>query len=154
MGRVVNAADLKPIVDATVEVQGDITTVTLTDSAGRYSIAIPRPDATLVVSSLGYTQQEISPEGRAIVNVTLVPGPLLLEELAVTGYGQRVRATVSGSVDRSEGLQASGTLPCDGAALTSPPALDPQAPPLVMPPPEPPSAPIPNACAAPPERNP
>lgn len=129
-GRVVDARDLTPLVAATVAIRGDTATPTVdmatlavTDSAGRYSIAIPRPDVKLVFSYLGYAEQEVAPQGRVVLNVTLTPRPFLQRD--------------------------PGTLPCDGAALPGPQALEPQAEPRRLPVPEHPSAPIPNACAVP-----
>lgn len=139
-GRVTDTR-LQPLPGVKVALQGDSTSARLTDISGSYSITVPQPSDTLVFAILGYDERRVAVEGRATLDVTLAPHPIVTEELVVRGYAQQSRPTISGSIDPS-----STALPCDGAALPSPPSLEPREPPRRMSPPDPPSAPIPNAC--------
>ncbi|MDP9178751.1 MAG: SusC/RagA family TonB-linked outer membrane protein [Gemmatimonadota bacterium] len=79
----------------TVRVQGtEIRTVT--DEAGRYSIAAPS-NATLTFSKLGQKAAQSGVGGRATVNVTMEPISYL-EEVLVTAYTEQRRADITGAV--------------------------------------------------------
>jgi hypothetical protein len=95
-GRVVASDNLAPLQGALVTV-ADGPGTTLTNADGRFSIAAPGT-ATLVVRLLGYAEQRVAIDNRAVVNVALQPSAVALDELVVVGYGQQTRATVSGSV--------------------------------------------------------
>src|SRR5690606_6283853 len=70
---------------------------TVTDIDGNYSINV-NETATLVVSFIGYTKQEIALEGRNIINISLAPDIESLDEIIVVGYGVQRRSDLTGSV--------------------------------------------------------
>jgi hypothetical protein len=75
----------QPLPGVNVLIKG--TTIgTVTDANGRYGLTLPHPNATLVVSFVGYSSQEI-PVSRGDMNVTLQPDVSALNEVVVTGYG-------------------------------------------------------------------
>jgi TonB-dependent starch-binding outer membrane protein SusC len=71
---------------------------TTTDAEGRFSLAVPQPDAVLVFSFIGYISQEISLNGRSVVDVVLVEDVKTLEEVVVVGYGTRAKRDVTTSI--------------------------------------------------------
>ncbi|MEJ7829603.1 MAG: carboxypeptidase-like regulatory domain-containing protein, partial [Segetibacter sp.] len=62
-------------------------TGTGTDANGNFSIAAPDGKGALVISSVGYTTQEVPVNNRGTVNVTLVSDIRSLENVVVVGYG-------------------------------------------------------------------
>lgn len=69
----------------TVSVKGTNTGV-VSDTDGKYSIAVPGSNAVLVFSYVGYTQQEISVGSQTVINVQLT-SDTELETVVVTGLG-------------------------------------------------------------------
>ena len=59
---------------------------TVTDLDGAYSIKVPA-DAVLVFSFYGFKDVEVPVDGRTVIDVTMYPDNLLLEEVVVVGYG-------------------------------------------------------------------
>ncbi len=70
---------------------------TLTDNNGQYTLKLTSADPTLVFSALGYEEQEISVNKRAIVDVALVTVIDELDEIVVVGYGTQRKISVVGS---------------------------------------------------------
>ena len=73
------------------------TSGTLTDANGQYSITPTGTDPVLVFSSLGFEEQEIAVNGRAIIDVALVTVVNELDEIVVVGYGTQRKISVVGS---------------------------------------------------------
>jgi TonB-linked SusC/RagA family outer membrane protein len=73
---------------------------TATDSDGNYSLTIPdgTTDPILVFSFIGYTTQEQSVGGRAIVDVKLVADTKELSEVVVVGYGTQNKRDITGAI--------------------------------------------------------
>ena len=59
---------------------------TVTDLDGAYTIKVPA-DAILVFSFYGFKDVEVPVEGKTVIDVTMYPDNLLLEEVVVVGYG-------------------------------------------------------------------
>ncbi|NLR91649.1 MULTISPECIES: SusC/RagA family TonB-linked outer membrane protein [Flammeovirga] len=70
---------------------------TATDFDGNYSLRV-KQNAVLMVSYVGYTQQEIPVNGRSIIDIQLIPEVEELDELVVVGYGKQDAKEVSGSI--------------------------------------------------------
>src|SRR5258708_4115107 len=62
---------------------------TTSDAAGNYSVNVPgSPEQALIVFSfIGYTTQELTLNGRTIIDVAMVPSLVSLTEVVVVGYG-------------------------------------------------------------------
>ncbi|NVO84065.1 TonB-dependent receptor [Hymenobacter sp. P5252] len=61
------------------------------------------PDnATLIFSSVGYTNQEVAVNGRATLDISLAPDAQALSEVVVVGYGTQQKRDLTGSVARIE----------------------------------------------------
>lgn len=87
----------EPLFRATVRVKG-ASTVALTDTAGRFSIAVPGPDARLLVGFVGFAGQEVPVKGRDFLTVTLKTQDNGLNEVIVIGYGTTTRKDMTGAV--------------------------------------------------------
>jgi TonB-linked SusC/RagA family outer membrane protein len=70
---------------ATVVVKGSTTGAT-TDAEGRYRVQAA-PDATLLVTFIGYTPREVPVSGQEALNVQLTPDARQLNEVVVTALG-------------------------------------------------------------------
>ena len=73
----------------------------MTDSEGRYSIAVPSKNEVLVFSLLGFKTAEVPVDGRSVVNLILEPDATALEEVVVVGYGTQRKQFVVGSVSQA-----------------------------------------------------
>ena len=71
---------------------------TSSDINGKYSIAVPGANATLVYTFIGYVNQEIPFAGRSVIDIALVSEVLNLDEVVVVGYGTQRKASLTGSV--------------------------------------------------------
>ena len=109
-GVVTDAATGETVPFASIQVKGTMTG-TSTDADGNYSIDVPR-NAVLIFSSIGYVNQEVAVEGRAIVNVLLAPDTENLEEAVITiAYGAAKKSSLTGAISNvnSEKIEARPT---------------------------------------------
>lgn len=86
-----------PLPGATVLVKGT-TNGASTDFDGKFTLNSVNPNATLVVSFIGYISQEINLAGRTNVNIQLKPDMQALDEVVVIGYGTARKSDLTGSV--------------------------------------------------------
>jgi TonB-linked SusC/RagA family outer membrane protein len=86
-----------PMPGLSVRVKGTNTAV-LTNNNGLYSINVTTNPATLVFSYLGYATQEISLNGRSVLNVKMKEEVNSLNQVVVIGYGSVDRKDLNGSV--------------------------------------------------------
>lgn len=86
----------EPLIGASILAQG--TTVgTSTNIDGEYTINVA-PDATLVVSYVGYDTQNVPVDGRTSINVTMQENSVMLNEVVAIGYGTVKKSDATGSV--------------------------------------------------------
>ena len=99
----------EPLVGAAVMIK-DSSTGTVTDLDGAFTLAVPR-GATLVVSFIGFQDQEVVPGNRDNIVITLLTDDKLLDEVVVIGYGTVKRKDLTGSVAavRGEDLEVKRT---------------------------------------------
>ncbi len=71
---------------------------TQTDFDGNFSITISNPEATLVVSYIGYKTKEISVNDQTTLNIVLEEDVASLEEVVVVGFGTQSTQKVSASI--------------------------------------------------------
>lgn len=95
---VVTDSNKEAVIGATVLLKGT-STGTVADIDGNYKISVPT-DGILVFSSVGYTSQEVSVNGKQTINVTLVEDVELLDEVVVVGYGTVKKSDLTGSVGK------------------------------------------------------
>src|SRR5438067_2653511 len=107
-GRVVSASDASPVPAARVLVRGT-SHGTLTDDKGEYRLDLPAGPRTLVFRTIGYKTLEVAIQGRAVIDVSLDPAPLTLQEQVVMGYTTQQRRDVSDASAGVTGDQVHGT---------------------------------------------
>ncbi|MBK7215409.1 MAG: carboxypeptidase-like regulatory domain-containing protein [Bacteroidales bacterium] len=96
-GTVTDAADGKTIPAVTVVVKGT-TRGTTTDINGAFSIRVNENERVLVFSFMGMKTQEISIDGKSVVNVVMESERVSLDEVVVVGYGSMKKSDLTGSV--------------------------------------------------------
>ena len=71
----------------------------VTDFDGNYSIKVPDSgNQILIFSYIGYVSQEISANGKSVLNVSLQPDIAALDEVVVVGYGTQKKASLTAAV--------------------------------------------------------
>lgn len=96
-GKITDESDQQPVVGATVAVRGT-NIATQTDVTGNFSISIPAGRNTLLISSVGYTPQELNVASLNTVSLSLKIATSNLNEVVVTGYGSQRKKDITGSV--------------------------------------------------------
>ncbi len=94
-GTVVDSAG-EPLIGASVLAQGTTIGVA-TDFDGHFTITVD-PNATLVVSYVGYEPQTVAVNGQTSLTVTLQESSLMLDEVVAIGYGTVKKEDATGSV--------------------------------------------------------
>jgi TonB-linked SusC/RagA family outer membrane protein len=84
-----------PVIGANVLEKGTTNGV-ITGIDGDFSINV-KPGATLVISYLGYTTQEIKVGNQTQINVTLKEDTEMLDEVVVVGYGTMKKSDLAGA---------------------------------------------------------
>ena len=96
-GTVTNAKDNTPIVLATVGVKGT-KVAAVTGNNGEFSITVPDGKNLLIISSVGYDEDEVSVSGVSTIKVSLKERQNSLNEVVVTGYTSQKRKEITGAV--------------------------------------------------------
>ncbi|WP_424494262.1 SusC/RagA family TonB-linked outer membrane protein [Salinimicrobium sp. GXAS 041] len=86
-----------PLPGVNILVQGT-SNGTTTDFDGNYTIDNVGSDAVLVFSYLGFSEQQISVNGRSTINVTMEEDAAALSEVVVIGYGTVASRDATGAV--------------------------------------------------------
>lgn len=86
-----------PLAGVSVTVKGSAVG-TSTDNNGKFSISVP-PNAILVISSVGYVEQEIAVGNKTEINISLNLQTTDLSEVVIVGYGTQKRESLTGSLD-------------------------------------------------------
>lgn len=113
-GKVTRAGE--PLSGATVAVKGS-NTATATNSAGEYTITVPRSGSVLVVSYAGMQPQELSVSRSGTTDFALNELSGSLSEVVVIGYGVQKKSLVTGAISsiKSEHLQTVSSTRIDQA---------------------------------------
>jgi TonB-linked SusC/RagA family outer membrane protein len=85
------------LVGASVKVKGSMQGAS-TNADGLFSLTIPPGKVTLVVSYVGYTEQEVTINNQSEIAVQLHPAAQAMNEVVVVGYGTQTKKAVTGSV--------------------------------------------------------
>ncbi|WP_255584689.1 TonB-dependent receptor [Zunongwangia sp. SCSIO 43204] len=86
-----------PLSGATVVEKGT-TNGTQADFDGNFSIDVAGEDATLVVSFVGYSTQEVLVGGQSEIDIVLNEDTAALDEVVIVGYGVQKKETLTGAV--------------------------------------------------------
>jgi TonB-dependent starch-binding outer membrane protein SusC len=95
-GVVTDSKDGSPAAGVTVTVKGTRTAVK-TDASGVYNIIAPA-NATLLFSSVGYGNEQVSVSGKTTINVKVSASNQQLSEVVVVGYGTQRKKDLTGSI--------------------------------------------------------
>lgn len=92
-----------PIVGAAVYVKGNMSSGTMTDVDGKFTISCP-VSSVLVFSALSYADQEFAVSKNVKdLEIRLMDDAQQLEEIVVVGYGKQKKETVTGSIAAVKG---------------------------------------------------
>ena len=86
-----------PLPGATILEKGTTNGV-VTDAEGQYTLTVSNENAVLSFSFVGYVAEEIPLQGRALLDVSLVPDLTALQEVVVVGYGTQEKRDLTGAV--------------------------------------------------------
>ena len=90
-----------PVIGASVVEKGT-TNGTVTDFDGNFTLNV-KPGATLVISYIGYTTQEVAVGNQSNFNITLKEDNALLDEVVVVGYGVQKKKLITGATVQVKG---------------------------------------------------
>ena len=94
-GVVIDETDT-PLIGATVQVKNSQKGV-VTDFDGKFSIKANN-NATLIISYIGYKNQEIKIKGTKNLNIKMEPDNAMLDEVIVVGYGSMKKSDLTNSI--------------------------------------------------------
>lgn len=101
-GRVVNTTG-DPLPGVTVRLK-NTTIGSMTNDKGNFELKVPE-NAILVVTYIGFDQQEVTLNGRETLTITMEPSKNSMEEVIVVGYGTQKKINVTGAIDQISGKQ-------------------------------------------------
>jgi TonB-linked SusC/RagA family outer membrane protein len=109
----------QPLPGATIIEKGT-SNGTTGDFDGNFSIILSNENATIIVSYLGFIDQEIPVAGKSQIQIVLKGNLSELDEVVVVGYGRQRKETVVGSVVQAKGEQLlqAGSVATVSEALT------------------------------------
>lgn len=70
----------------------------MTDVDGKFTLALDKPTATLVVSYIGYLTKEVPVGSQPVLKIILSEDTQNLEEVVVIGYGSVKKSDLTGAV--------------------------------------------------------
>lgn len=86
-----------PIIGANIIEKGNPSNGTATNLDGQFALSVSS-NATIIVSSIGFTSQEILTTGKTVFAITMIDDSKLLDELVVVGYSSQRRESLTGSL--------------------------------------------------------
>jgi len=101
-GKVVDEQGL-PLIGASIKVKGT-TLSTITNTEGRFTITVPDDGAILLISFVGYTEQQLAVgKNNLKPEIMLKPEENLMKDVVVVGYGTKTKATLTGAISTTSG---------------------------------------------------
>ena len=95
-GRVTGSEDQQPLVGVSVVEKGTTNGVT-TDVDGKYQLTVA-PEAVLLLSYVGFDNQETPVQGRTTLDIVLGVSSEMLQDVVVTGYRREFRTDVASAI--------------------------------------------------------
>lgn len=99
-GTVVSQEDHSPLSGVSIMIKGK-SIGTQTNSSGQFSIEAS-PGDILILSSVGFTEKEVTVNGDAVITIALQPSASKMGEVVVVGYGTVKRSKLTSSVSKLE----------------------------------------------------
>ncbi|MGZ3880411.1 MAG: carboxypeptidase-like regulatory domain-containing protein, partial [Flavisolibacter sp.] len=117
-GRIVDEKGT-PVAGVTIVERGTQNT-TISGADGSFSINVSNDKSVLVITHVGYLQQELKIGKNQKVLVQLTASTQAMENVVVVGYGRQRKQSVVGAITQTTGavLQRAGGVSNIGAALT------------------------------------
>ena len=114
-GQVVDDKTGDPLIGVNVKVKGT-TMGTITDLGGRFTLTVTTRNPVILVSYIGYSQQELTASGNQL-NIKLKEDAMALDEVVVVGYGVQKKSLVTGAIASVKGseLEMTGIMRADDA---------------------------------------
>jgi TonB-dependent SusC/RagA subfamily outer membrane receptor len=91
-----------PLAGASIQIKGT-TAGTTTNNDGNFTLTAPNANVTLVISSVGYDQQEIALAGKTDITVSLALSVKVQDAVVVIGYGTASKRDLTGSIVKISG---------------------------------------------------
>lgn len=85
------------VIGANVLEKGTASNGTITDIDGRFSLNVA-PNATLIISYIGFNTQEVAVNGKSSFNIKLTNDVKALDEVVVVGYTSQKKASLTGAI--------------------------------------------------------
>lgn len=95
-GKVTNPLG-EPLAGVTVQVKGGKGTTT-TKPDGTFQVSAPSGNAVLVLSYVGFTEQQVSVNNKSSLTVSMAPSTAALENVVVIGYGTQKKRDITAAV--------------------------------------------------------
>ncbi|MDR0431661.1 MAG: SusC/RagA family TonB-linked outer membrane protein [Tannerellaceae bacterium] len=95
-GKVVDTSD-EPVIGANVVIRGT-TNGTITNVDGEFTLTNVPESGVLIISYIGYIEQQINISGRTSFTIVLKEDAKTLDEVVVVGYGTQKKANLTGAV--------------------------------------------------------
>ena len=86
----------EPVIGASVQVKGT-SHGTITDFDGNFAIDVENTKATLVVSYVGLTTQEVALNGKKVLKIVMTANTEVIDEVVVVGYGMQKKSDLAGA---------------------------------------------------------
>ena len=86
-----------PVQGASIAVKG-AKGGTTTDAAGAFTLTVPESAKSVIISSVGFNQQEIDITGKSVISTALVSSAQSLNDVVVIGYGTTRRKDLTGAI--------------------------------------------------------
>ncbi len=96
-GKVTDSKDGSPIGNASVTIKGT-NLGTTTDASGSFRLAVPDNNAVLVISSVGFSETEVTVGAQSDLSITMISTQGTLNEVVVVGYGTQRKRDLTGAV--------------------------------------------------------
>ena len=96
-GKILKQKDKQPLPGVSILVKGS-SAGTQTGTDGVFKITVPNDNSVLVISAVGYENEEVATTGKAMVTVELNEISTSLNEVVVVGYGTQKRKDLTGAI--------------------------------------------------------
>jgi len=96
----------QPLPSASVIEKGTTNGVS-TDFDGNYSIEVSNQNAVLVISYIGYAEQEIPVDGQSQINAAMEASASTLDEVVLVGYGSSKKKDLTGAITQLDATKVS-----------------------------------------------
>lgn len=101
-GTVISKSDGMPLPGASIMEKGT-SNGTVTGFDGDFTLTLTTDNPVLVFSYIGFVSQEITVDGKTVFDIQLEEDFAQLDEVVVVGYGEKKKATVTGSISEVDG---------------------------------------------------